>query len=164
MTGVQTCALPIYSTGKAIGETLFKHVHNNPNITCLKRHMVVDVITTQKLGIFQHNTRCLGAYILAPDGHVFPIAAKQVILATGGAGKVYMYTSNPHAATGDGIAIAWRAGCAVMNLEFMQFHPTCLYNPSGSTMLLTEALRGAGANLTCKHGRSLAFVFDERGR
>ncbi len=151
------------STGKAIGETLYQHVHNNPNITCFRRHMVVDLITSRKLGVFNQKNRCLGAYILPPDGEVYPIAAKQVILATGGAGKVYRYTSNPHAATGDGIAIAWRAGCAVMNLEFMQFHPTCLYNPSGSTMLLSEALRGEGAYLVDKNLRRFAFDYDERG-
>ncbi len=151
------------STGKAIGETLLKHVQNNSNIQCLQRHMVVDLITTHKLGVFHQQNRCLGAYILPEDGKVFSIAAKHVILATGGAGKVYMYTSNPHAATGDGIAMAWRAGCPVMNLEFMQFHPTCLYNPSGSTMLLTEALRGEGAHLVDKDGRRFAFEDDERG-
>jgi len=151
------------STGKAIGETLLKHVQQNENITCLQRHMVVDLITTYKLGVFHQKNQCLGAYILPEQGEVFSIAAKQVILATGGAGKVYMYTSNPHAATGDGIAMAWRAGCPVMNLEFMQFHPTCLYNPSGSTMLLTEALRGEGAHLIDKDGRRFAFDDDERG-
>jgi len=151
------------STGKAIGETLLKHVQNNSNIQCLQRHMVVDLITTHKLGIFNQKNQCLGAYILPEEGDVFSIAAKHVILATGGAGKVYMYTSNPHAATGDGIAMAWRAGCAVMNLEFMQFHPTCLYNPNGSTMLLTEALRGEGAHLVDKHGRRFVFDDDERG-
>lgn len=151
------------STGKAIGETLLKHVQQNEHITCLQRHMAVDLITTHKLGIFHQQNRCLGAYILPEGGDVFSIAAKHVILATGGAGKVYMYTSNPHAATGDGIAMAWRAGCAVMNLEFMQFHPTCLYNPSGSTMLLTEALRGEGAHLVDKQGRRFAFDYDERG-
>ncbi|WP_051938370.1 L-aspartate oxidase [Ghiorsea bivora] len=151
------------STGKAIGETLLSYVQKNPNITCLQRHMVVDLITTYKLGIFNQKNQCLGAYILPELGEVFSIAAKHVVLATGGAGKVYMYTSNPHAATGDGIAMAWRAGCPVMNLEFMQFHPTCLYNPSGSTMLLTEALRGEGAHLIDKNGRRFAFDDDERG-
>lgn len=149
------------STGKAIAETLFKQVYEHPNIRCFRRHMVVDLVTSQKLGIQQN--RCLGAYILDPQGDVFTIAAKHVILATGGAGKVYRYTSNPHAATGDGIAMAWRAGCAVMNLEFMQFHPTCLYNPSGSTMLLSEALRGEGAYLVDKDKRRFAFDYDKRG-
>ncbi len=151
------------STGKAIGETLFKHVHEHPHVRCFRRHMVVDLITSQKLGIHQQNNRCLGAYILSPQGDVFTIAAKHVILATGGAGKVYRYTSNPHAATGDGIAMAWRAGCPVMNLEFMQFHPTCLYNPNGSTTLLTEALRGEGAYLVDKRNRRFAFDYDKRG-
>ncbi len=151
------------STGKAIGETLFKHVHENPNIMCLRRHMIVDVITTQKIGIFHQKNQCLGAYVLTPDGDIFALAAKHVILATGGVGKVYKYTSNPHAATGDGIAIAWRAGCAVMNMEFMQFHPTCLYNPNGSTMLLTEALRGEGAHLIDKNGHRFIFDYDNRG-
>lgn len=151
------------STGKAIGETLFKHVHENPNITCIRHHMAVDLITSKKLGIHQQKNRCLGAYILSPEGKVFPIAAQHVILATGGAGKVYLYTSNPHAATGDGIAMAWRAGCAVMNLEFMQFHPTCFYNPSGSTMLLTEAFRGEGGHLVDKNNRRFVFDYDKRG-
>jgi len=146
------------STGKAIGETLFSHVQNNPNITCLSHHNVVDLITSKKLGIHKEPNSCLGAYILDPDGNVFTVSAKQTILATGGVGKVYLYTSNPHAATGDGIAMAWRAGCKVMNLEFMQFHPTCLFNPSGSTMLLSEALRGEGAYLVDKH--DYRFVFD----
>ncbi|MDX8382906.1 MAG: FAD-dependent oxidoreductase, partial [Ghiorsea sp.] len=135
------------STGKAIGETLLKHVQNNPKITCFKHHMVIDLITSRKLDIDQEENRCLGAYVLTPEGEVCTFSAKQVILATGGAGKVYLYTSNPHGATGDGIAMAWRAGCAVSNLEFMQFHPTCLYDASGSTMLLTEALRGEGGFL-----------------
>jgi len=151
------------STGKAIGETLFKHVNQHPNVTWLRQHMMVDLITYKKLGIHHQEDRCLGAYMLSPEGEVFTISAKHVILATGGAGKVYMYTSNPHAATGDGIAMAWRAGCAVMNLEFMQFHPTCLYNPSGSTMLLSEALRGEGAYLVDIEHRRFAFDYDAQG-
>ncbi|MDX8381004.1 MAG: L-aspartate oxidase [Ghiorsea sp.] len=151
------------STGKAIGETLFKHVNQHPNVTWLRQHMMVDLITYKKLGIHHQEDRCLGAYMLSPVGEVFTISAKHVILATGGAGKVYMYTSNPHAATGDGIAMAWRAGCAVMNLEFMQFHPTCLYNPSGSTMLLSEALRGEGAYLVDAENRRFAFDYDAQG-
>ncbi len=151
------------STGRAIGETLFKHVQHHANITCLKQHVAIDVITSQKQGQHQLPNRCLGAYILAPNGEVLVITAKHVILATGGAGKVYLYTSNPHPATGDGIAMAWRAGCAVMNMEFMQFHPTCLYHPNGSTMLLSEALRGEGGFLLNQHGHRFVFDYDERG-
>ncbi|MDQ6989212.1 MAG: L-aspartate oxidase, partial [Mariprofundaceae bacterium] len=151
------------STGRAIGETLFKHVQNNPNITCLTQHVAIDLITSQKIGACQTKNRCLGAYILNPEGNVVPVAAQHVILATGGAGKVYLYTSNPHPATGDGIAMAWRAGCTVMNMEFMQFHPTCLYNPNGSTMLLTEALRGEGGHVVNQAGHRFVFAYDERG-
>ena len=141
------------ATGKAVGEALLAPVSTNPNITAFQRHMAVDVITARHLGRYsQGPDRCLGAYVLTPEGEVITIAARQTILATGGAGKVYLFTSNPHVATGDGVAMAWRAGCPVMNMEFIQFHPTCLYNPLGSTQLLTEALRGEGAYLTDASG------------
>jgi len=142
------------ATGKAVGEALLAPVSNNPNIKAFQRHMAVDVITARHLGRYmQGPDRCFGAYVLTPEGEVITIAAKHTILATGGAGKVYLFTSNPHVATGDGVAMAWRAGCPVMNMEFIQFHPTCLYNPLGSTQLLTEALRGEGAWLTDAKGR-----------
>jgi len=152
------------ATGKAVGEALLAPIVNNPNITCFQKHMAVDVITARHLGGYmQGPNRCLGAYVLNPAGEVFNIAARHTILATGGAGKVYMYTSNPHVATGDGVAMAWRAGCPVSNLEFIQFHPTCLYNPSGSTTLLTEALRGEGALLTDAQGRRFMPDYDSHG-
>jgi len=151
------------STGKAIGEALLKHVQKNPNITCFQHHMAIDLITTKKLGMHKGHNRCVGVYALTPRGEVHSFSAKQVILATGGAGKVYLYTSNPHAATGDGMAMAWRAGCPVMNLELMQFHPTCLYHANGSTMLLSEALRGEGGFLIDKAGHRFAFDYDNRG-
>lgn len=151
------------ATGKALGETLLPHVQSHPNITCLRHHTAVDLITSRRLGRHDGRNRCLGAYLLTPDGRIVTVAASQTILATGGAGKVYMYTSNPHPATGDGIAMAWRAGCAVMNLEFMQFHPTCLFHPAAPTLLLTEALRGEGAHLVDLNGRRFAFDYDERG-
>jgi len=151
------------ATGRAIGEALLSHVQNHPNITCLRRHTAVELITSRRLGRHQGKARCLGAYVLTPAGEVMTIAARHVVLATGGTGKVYMYTSNPHAATGDGIAMAWRAGCPVMNLEFMQFHPTCLYHPLEPTMLLTEALRGEGAHIVDHEGRRFVFDYDERG-
>jgi len=151
------------ATGKAVGETLLSPVENNPNITCFQHYMAVDVITARHLGRYRQGPdRCLGVYLLAPTGEVIKIAAQHTILATGGAGKVYLFTSNPHVATGDGIAMAWRAGCPVMNLEFIQFHPTCLFSPGGSTELLTEALRGEGAHLTDAHGHRFMPDYDER--
>jgi L-aspartate oxidase len=151
------------STGKAIGEALLSHVQNHPNIACLRRHTAIDLITSRRLGRFDGANRCLGAYLLSEDESIITISASQTILATGGAGKVYMFTSNPHPATGDGIAMAWRAGCPVMNLEFMQFHPTCLYHPEAPTLLLSEALRGEGAHLVDAGGRRFVFDYDERG-
>jgi len=150
-------------TGKVIGETLLAHVQQHKNISCLKRHTAIDLITSRRLGRHDGNNRCLGAYLLNPESSIITISASHTILATGGSGKVYMYTSNPHAATGDGIAMAWRAGCAVMNLEFMQFHPTCLYHASAPTMLLTEALRGEGAHLIDHQGHRFVFDYDSRG-
>jgi len=151
------------STGQAIGQTLLKHVQSHPNITCLRRHTAIDLITSRRLGRFDGNNRCLGAYLLSPEDEIITVSASHTILATGGAGKVYMFTSNPHPATGDGIAMAWRAGCPVMNLEFMQFHPTCLYHPGAPTLLLSEALRGEGAHLVDAGGRRFVFDYDERG-
>jgi len=151
------------ATGRAIGETLLKYVQDHPNIACLKHHMAVDLITSHRLGYYNGDNRCLGAYLLTPENHIITISAQHIILATGGAGKVYMYTSNPHAATGDGIAMAWRAGCSVMNMEFMQFHPTCLYHASEPTMLLSEAIRGEGAYLINQNGERFTFNYDKRG-
>ncbi|HKJ82391.1 MAG TPA: L-aspartate oxidase [Mariprofundaceae bacterium] len=152
------------ATGRAIGEALLKKVREHPNIVCLRHHMAVDLITARRLGRYALGPdRCLGAYILSPEGEVTTISAKQTILATGGSGKVYMYTSNPNGATGDGIAMAWRAGCSVMNLEFIQFHPTCLFHTEARTILLTEALRGEGAQLIDRKGRRFMADYDERG-
>jgi len=151
------------ATGRAIGETLLNHVLAHPNIHCLNKHMAIDVITSRRLGRHGGSNQCLGVYLLTPDNHIITVAATHTILATGGAGKVYHYTSNPHAATGDGIAMAWRAGCPVMNLEFIQFHPTCLFHPGGSTMLLSEALRGEGAILVDAQQRRFAFDYHESG-
>ncbi len=152
------------ATGRAIGETLLAQVLRHPNINWLHQSMAVDLITARHLGRYSSGPdRCLGAYILDGEGRILSIPASYTILAAGGAGKVYLYTSNPHGATGDGIAMAWRAGCPVMNLEFMQFHPTCLFHPSAPTMLLTESLRGEGAYLIDTGGRRFMFDYDERG-
>ena len=150
------------ATGQAIIRALLASIEPHPSIRQLTQHAAIDLITTRHLGQ-AGNRRCLGAYVLSPENEVLAISARQTVLATGGAGKVYLYTSNPHASTGDGVAMAWRAGCPVMNLEFIQFHPTCLYHRQGSNMLLSEALRGEGAHLIDRQERRFVFDYDERG-
>jgi len=149
------------ATGRAISEALLAQVAPHANVTRLEEHTVIDLITSASGR--DGSRRCVGAYVLNPTGEVLTIACKQTIMATGGIGKVYLYTSNPHAATGDGVAMAWRAGCAVMNLEHIQFHPTCLFHRQGSNMLLSEAMRGEGAHLVDANGRRFLFDYDERG-
>ena len=135
------------ATGKAIHDALLDEVKRHPNIEVRERWMAVDVITSRHLGRDEPN-RCYGVYALDIDSQrVETLASHAVVLATGGVGKVYRYTSNPDTATGDGIAMAWRAGCRIANMEFIQFHPTCLYHPQERSFLITEALRGEGAHL-----------------
>jgi L-aspartate oxidase len=135
------------ATGAAVQQTLIERAKHTPNITLLEHHTLVDLITSKKLGLPGAN-RCHGLYALNTDtDEVTTFSAPQVILATGGAGKVYLYTTNPDTATGDGIAAAWRAGCRVVNMEFIQFHPTCLYHPHAKSFLITEAVRGEGGHL-----------------
>jgi L-aspartate oxidase len=135
------------ATGAAVQRTLIERARNTPNITLLEHHTLVDLITSKKLGLPGSN-RCLGLYALDTEqDEVHTFAAAHTILATGGAGKVYLYTTNPDTATGDGIAAAWRAGCRVTNMEFIQFHPTCLYHPHVKSFLITEAVRGEGGVL-----------------
>jgi L-aspartate oxidase len=137
------------ATGHAVQVTLEQRVRSHPNITLLEHHCAIDVITTKKLDPSAKGTpRCVGVYVQdIKQGKVVTIAADHTVLATGGAGKVYLYTSNPDSATGDGIAMASRAGCRVANMEFIQFHPTCLYHPYAKSFLISEALRGEGALL-----------------
>ena len=149
------------ATGRAIETALIDQVRAHPNISIFERHLAVDLISLGKLGAMPD--RCVGAYVLDLDSNVVKsIGAKTCVLATGGAGKVYLYTSNPDVATGDGIAMAWRAGCSVANMEFVQFHPTCLYHPNAKSFLLTEALRGEGGRLLLASGEPFMHHYDER--
>jgi L-aspartate oxidase len=149
------------ATGREVETTLVDALRNHENITTFEQHIAVDLITGTKFGL--GTNRCIGAYVLNRNsGEVEAIAAKNVVLATGGASKVYLYTSNPDIASGDGIAMAWRAGCRIANMEFNQFHPTCLYHPDARNFLITEALRGEGAHLKLPNGERFMNRFDQR--
>ncbi|UUD65108.1 L-aspartate oxidase [Pseudomonas seleniipraecipitans] len=149
------------ATGAAIFNTLLERTRERSNVELLEQRVAIDLITERKLG--REGQRCIGAYVLdRRSGEVDTHHARFVILATGGAAKVYLYTSNPDGACGDGIAMAWRAGCRVGNLEFNQFHPTCLYHPQAKSFLVTEALRGEGALLRLPNGERFMPRFDTR--
>ncbi len=149
------------ATGAAIFKTLLEQARQRPNIELLEQRVAVDLITEKRLGL--PGERCLGAYVLnRTSGEVDTYGARFTILASGGAAKVYLYTSNPDGACGDGIAMAWRSGCRVANLEFNQFHPTCLYHPQAKSFLITEALRGEGAHLKLPNGERFMQRFDPR--
>jgi L-aspartate oxidase len=140
------------ATGHAVQVTLEQQVRAHPNISLFEQHCAIDVITSDKLRAKgmppDKSPQCLGLYVQdEKTGKVLTFEAGHTVLATGGAGKVYLYTTNPDTATGDGIAMAWRAGCRVSNMEFMQFHPTCLYHPYAKSFLITEAIRGEGGQL-----------------
>jgi L-aspartate oxidase len=154
------------ATGHAVQKTLAEQVLSHPNITVLEDHIAVDLITSRKAGLStaQDNAECLGAYVLNnTNGKVMTIAAQHTVLATGGSGKVYLYTTNPDVSTGDGVAMAWRVGCRVANMEFIQFHPTCLYHAEAKSFLITEAVRGEGGILKLPNGKRFMPDHDKRG-
>lgn len=145
------------ATGREVMRTLIDAVREKPTIQILENHLAVDLIVDAKFDSRVSNPTCWGAYVLdRVSSSVKTCAARTTILCTGGAGKVYLYTSNPDIATGDGVAMAWRAGAPLGNMEFVQFHPTCLYHPAAKSFLITEAMRGEGAIL--RHPDGTAFM------
>jgi L-aspartate oxidase len=150
-------------TGREIEETLLRQLGRQSHVQLLENHMAVDLITAAKLG-FATEDRCLGVYVLdEKTGDVETIRSNRIVLATGGCGKVYLYTTNPDIATGDGVAMAWRAGVEVANMEFIQFHPTCLFHPEAKSFLISEAVRGEGGILRNNRGEDFMKRYDPRG-
>ncbi len=150
------------TTGREIEKKLLAAARADPKITLFEHHYAIDLITTSKLGLATEN-RCVGIYALdEKEGEVVNFRSDRVVLATGGSGKVYLYTSNPDVATGDGVAMAWRAGVEVENMEFIQFHPTVLYHPKETSFLISEALRGEGGVLLGDDGEPFMSKYDER--
>jgi len=148
------------ATGREVETTLLAKAKAHANIHLFPYHLAIDLITSRKQ-FDQQDNQCLGCYVLdikSDTTHTFTAAT--TVLATGGAGKVYLYTSNPDVSTGDGIAMAWRAGCDIANMEFVQFHPTCLYHPKAKSFLITEALRGEGAKLLLANGNRFMDHYD----
>lgn len=149
------------ATGKAIAEALIARAYEHNNIHLFENHNAVDLVLADKHD--PQRQRVCGAYVLnTQQQRVEAIAARVVVLATGGANKVYVYSTNPHISSGDGIALGWRAGCRVSNMEFMQFHPTCLYHPGARSFLISEAVRGEGGKLTLPDGSRFMDHYDER--
>ncbi|MFN2508418.1 MAG: L-aspartate oxidase [Chthoniobacterales bacterium] len=149
-------------TGLEIEKTLLRELTHSPNVELLENHMAVDLITAGKLG-FAAEDRCLGVYVLdETTSDVETIRTDRLVLATGGCGKVYLYTTNPDIATGDGVAMAWRAGATIANMEFIQFHPTCLFHPQAKSFLISEAVRGEGGILRNSRGEDFMPRYDAR--
>lgn len=150
-------------TGAALIDRLLERARENKNITLVENWLAIDVVPTGWIGLSGEN-RCVGCYFLdKTSDEILAVRSSVTILATGGLGKVYRYTSNPDVATGDGVAMAWRAGLPVRDMEMIQFHPTCLYHPDAKSFLISEAVRGEGAKLIDRRGREFVYDVDERG-
>jgi L-aspartate oxidase len=150
------------ATGKAVSLSLIERAQEHPNIELLENHNVVELITVPTAD--HTGKQVVGVYVLDTIEHqVKTLSARVVVLATGGANMAYIYSTNPHSSTGDGIALAWRAGCRISNMEFMQFHPTCLFHPDARSFLISEAVRGEGGRLILPNGSSFMQNFDPRG-
>ncbi len=150
-------------TGEKCEAAIIRRVKREKAIEVREQTIVIDLILSSRIGL-KGEKRCVGAYVLdKPTGEIYAIRTPNTVLATGGCGKVYLYTCNPDTATGDGIALAWRAGAKIENMEFIQFHPTCLYHPQAKRFLISEAVRGEGAVLVNKHGKSFMHKYDPRG-
>jgi L-aspartate oxidase len=150
-------------TGQALSQGLLARARADSNITLTENLLAIDIIPTGWIGL-GGESRCVGCYFLdKSSGEVLAVRSPVTVLATGGAGKVYLYTSNPDVATGDGVAMAWRAGLPIRDMEMIQFHPTCLYHPDAKTFLISEAVRGEGARLIDRRGHEFVYDFDVRG-
>jgi len=142
-------------TGQSVQTNLLAQILNKPNITRFEHHIAIDLL--------MDNKQCFGAYVYdKQNDQVASFVSRKTIIATGGASKAYLYTSNPDTSTGDGIAMAYRAGCDIINMEFAQFHPTCLFHPHAKSFLISETLRGEGAKLTLPNGESFMHKYDKR--
>jgi len=145
-------------TGAELMRVLFAAVESHPAIEFRKGQMVVDLVTTDKYRPDFSQNRCIGAYVLdQKNAQLYKVGARATFLCSGGHGKIYLYTTNPDSATGDGVALAWRAGCKIANLEFMQFHPTCLFHPDAKNFLISEAVRGEGGEIVNRHGEAFTY-------
>lgn len=147
-------------TGSVLHKNLYNQVLSRKNIKILYQHQIIDVISENNL---MGNNQCIGAYVFnKKDKKIETYNAKNIVLATGGASKIYQFTSNPYTSTGDGIAVSWRAGCRITNMEFIQFHPTCLYHPDIKSFLISESLRGEGARLFTPDKKRFMKKYDKR--